>query len=68
VDFCQFMDGSWTKILSPSLAMIEVSSAIRNEAHETKNKVFKLQGAKMYLTLIFFFLIKCNKLLEGLQL
>jgi hypothetical protein len=41
----------WIKVSSPSLAINETLSIIRDETHEAKNQGVKPQGAKMYLTL-----------------
>jgi hypothetical protein len=40
----RFLDVKWTKVLSPSFAIINVPSAIRNKPHETKIKGVKIRG------------------------
>jgi len=53
IDFHQFLDRSCTEVPSLSLVINNVSSTLQNESEEAKNKVFKPQGAKTYLTLKF---------------
>jgi hypothetical protein len=53
VDFRQFWTEVWTEVSSSSLAINEVPYTIRNEPQGTKNKVFKTQGTKTYLTLLY---------------
>jgi len=40
----------WTEVSSLPLSINEVPSTIRNKPRRTKNKVFKLQEGKTYLT------------------
>jgi hypothetical protein len=59
VDFHKFLDESWTEVLSLSLAINEVSSTIRNEPHEAKNKVFKPYEVKCILPYLLFRMFIC---------
>jgi hypothetical protein len=46
VDFYQFLNRSWMKVLFPSLVINEVLSIVRNEQHGAKNKNFKHMSIK----------------------
>jgi hypothetical protein len=47
--FINFLE-KWTELSSPSFPKIQVSSVIRIEIEVPKNKVFKIQVLKTYLT------------------
>jgi len=51
MDFCQFLNESWTDVPSWFLAIYDVPFMIRNEPYEAKNKIVKPHVGETYLTL-----------------
>jgi hypothetical protein len=48
MDFRQFLDGSWKKVLYLSLTINDVSSMIGNELHGAKIKALNYRGSNVF--------------------